>query len=217
MSKKNMWTAIVAVVAVAVVAGASFGLAGHAHSHSTKSSDKSSMSMKMSSSMDMSSSMNMSSSSSMNMSSSSSMDMAMMEADTSLPSDLPTAKNPKFKVGSKITLEATHMANMKGAKGTVAAVYDAKLYEVDYQPTTGGQKVTGHKWLTKDDFSDMMDHKQGDMVTLTGDHMPGMKGAMATVTKVEDGPAYAVNFEPTNGGKMVMNHKYLITSEIKAR
>ncbi|CAK1223196.1 YdhK family protein [Fructobacillus evanidus] len=154
-----------------------------------------------------------SSSSSMAMSSS----MSGMNMDESLPTDLPNANQPKYPVGSKITLEADHMTGMKGAKGTVAAAYDVKLYEVDYQPTNGGKKVSGHKWLTKEDFSDMMDHQEGDRVTLTSTHMAGMKGAKATITKVVNGPAYAVNYQPTNGGKMVMNHKYLVESEIKSR
>ncbi|USS91860.1 YdhK family protein [Fructobacillus americanaquae] len=160
-----------------------------------------------------SSQMQMSSSSAMAMSSS----MSGMDMDESLPTDLPNANQPKYSVGSKITLEADHMTGMKGAKGTVVAAYAVKLYEVDYQPTNGDKKVSGHKWLTKEDFSDMMDHQVGDMVTLTSTHMAEMKGAKATITKVVNGPAYVVSYQPTNGGKMVMNHKYLVESEIKSR
>lgn len=194
MSKKTIWTLVAAAVVVVVAGGVVLATSGK------KSSSSKEMNM-----------------SGQKMSMSSSMDMSMANMDSSLPTDLPNASQPKYAVGSKITVLATHMANMKGAKGTVAAAYDVKLYQVDYQPTNGGKKVTGHKWLTRDEFSDKQDHQKGDMVTLTGDHMAGMKGAMATITKVENGPAYAINFEPTNGGKMVMNHKYLIESEIKAR
>lgn len=206
MSKKAL--ALIAAIVVIVAGVATAIVVGNHQSNSKNNGSMSGMSMSSDKKMNMSSSMDMSSSMS---------DMSGMKMDESLPTNLKAAENPKYPVGTAITLEATHMSGMKGAQGTVAAVYDAKVYEVTYQPTNGGQKVTGHKWLTKDDFKDMKDHKKGDKVTLESDHMPNMKGAKATITKVEDGPAYAVNYQPTTGGNMVMNHKYLVESEIQAR
>lgn len=206
MSKKTL--ALIAAIVVIVAGVASAIVVGNHQSNSKNNGSMSGMSMSSDKKMNMSSSMDMSSSMS---------DMSGMKMDESLPTNLKAAENPKYPVGTAITLEATHMSGMKGAQGTVAAVYDTKVYEVTYQPTNGGQKVTGHKWLTKDDFKDMKDHKKGDKVTLESDHMPNMKGAKATITKVEDGPAYAVNYQPTTGGNMVMNHKYLVESEIQAR
>lgn len=165
---------------------------------------------------DQMSGMSMSSSKMKESSSDDSMSMSMM-MDGKLPTGLAEATNPKYKVGQEITLLATHMPNMKGAKGTVAAAYDTKLYAVDFTPTNSDKAVKNHKWLTMVDFSDHMEHKVGDEVTLDSDHMVGMKGAKAKVVKVVDGPAYAVNFTPTNGGKMVMNHLYLDQDEIEAR
>lgn len=206
MSKKAL--ALIAAIVVIVAGVATAIVVGNHQSNSKNNGSMSGMSMSSDKKMNMSSSMDMSSSMS---------DMSGMKMDESLPTNLKAAENPKYPVGTAITLEATHMSGMKGAQGTVAAVYDTKVYEVTYQPTNGGQKVTGHKWLTKDDFKDMKDHKKGDKVTLESDHMPNMKGAKATITKVEDGPAYAVNYQPTTGGNMVMNHKYLVESEIQAR
>lgn len=206
MSKKAL--ALIAAIVVIVAGVATAIVVGNHQSNSKNNGSMSGMSMSSDKKMNMSSSMDMSSSMS---------DMSGMKMDESLPTNLKAAENPKYPVGTAITLEATHMSGMKGAQGTVAAVYDTKVYEVTYQPTNGGQKVTGHKWLTKDDFKDMKDHKRGDKVTLESDHMPNMKGAKATITKVEDGPAYAVNYQPTTGGNMVMNHKYLVESEIQAR
>ncbi|CAK1230652.1 hypothetical protein FFRU_050420 [Fructobacillus fructosus] len=206
MSKKTL--ALIAAIVVIVAGVATAIVVGNHQSNSKNNGSMSGMSMSSDKKMNMSSSMDMSSSMS---------DMSGMKMDESLPTNLKAAENPKYPVGTAITLEATHMSGMKGAQGTVAAVYDTKVYEVTYQPTNGGQKVTGHKWLTKDDFKDMKDHKKGDKVTLESDHMPNMKGAKATITKVEDGPAYAVNYQPTTGGNMVMNHKYLVESEIQAR
>ncbi|CAK8053628.1 YdhK family protein [Eupransor demetentiae] len=192
MSKKVLFSVIAAVLVVA--AGAWYFTS---QSHKNDSSSKMSSSMSMSSSMKMSSGMK-------------------MKTNGTLPTGLAQAQDPKYKVGQDITLEATHMAGMKGAKGTVAAVYDAKLYEVDFK-STDGMEVKNHKWLTKVDFKDGMDHKAGDKVTIESDHMSGMKGAKGTVVKVVDGPAYAVNFQPTNGGKEVTNHLYLAEDEIEAR
>ncbi|MBC9118506.1 YdhK family protein [Fructobacillus fructosus] len=206
MSKKTL--ALIAAIVVIVAGVATAIVVGNHQSNSKNNGSMSGMSMSSDKKMNMSSSMDMSSSMS---------DMSGMKMDESLPTNLKAAENPKYPIGTAITLEATHMSGMKGAQGTVAAVYDTKVYEVTYQPTNGGQKVTGHKWLTKDDFKDMKDHKKGDKVTLESDHMPNMKGAKATITKVEDGPAYAVNYQPTTGGNMVMNHKYLVESEIQAR
>ncbi|CAK1231129.1 LysM repeat (LysM) [Fructobacillus fructosus] len=206
MSKKTL--ALIAAIVVIVAGVATAIVVGNHQSNSKNNGSMSGMSMSSDKKMNMSSSMDMSSSMS---------DMSGMKMDESLPTNLKAAENPKYPVGTAITLEATHMSGMKGAQGTVSAVYDTKVYEVTYQPTNGGQKVTGHKWLTKDDFKDMKDHKKGDKVTLESDHMPNMKGAKATITKVEDGPAYAVNYQPTTGGNMVMNHKYLVESEIQAR
>lgn len=206
MSKETL--ALIAAIVVIVAGVATAIVVGNHQSNSKNNGSMSGMSMSSDKKMNMSSSMDMSSSMS---------DMSGMKMDESLPTNLKAAENPKYPVGTAITLEATHMSGMKGAQGTVAAVYDTKVYEVTYQPTNGGQKVTGHKWLTKDDFKDMKDHKKGDKVTLESDHMPNMKGAKATITKVEDGPAYAVNYQPTTGGNMVMNHKYLVESEIQAR
>lgn len=206
MSKKTL--ALIAAIVVIVAGVATAIVVGNHQSNSKNNGSMSGMSMSSDKKMNMSLSMDMSSSMS---------DMSGMKMDESLPTNLKAAENPKYPVGTAITLEATHMSGMKGAQGTVAAVYDTKVYEVTYQPTNGGQKVTGHKWLTKDDFKDMKDHKKGDKVTLESDHMPNMKGAKATITKVEDGPAYAVNYQPTTGGNMVMNHKYLVESEIQAR
>lgn len=54
----------------------------------------------------------------------------------------------------------------------------------------------------------------GSKVTLTADHMDGMKGAPATVVGAYTTTAYAVNYRPTTGGAMVENHKWVVQQEI---
>lgn len=57
--------------------------------------------------------------------------------------------------------------------------------------------------------------EKGDKVTITAGHMPGMKGAEATVKGAYKTHAYVVSYEPTNGDKKVNNHKWVVNEEIK--
>ncbi|MEH7547878.1 YdhK family protein [Neobacillus vireti] len=55
--------------------------------------------------------------------------------------------------GTKVTLEADHMKGMKGATGTIDSAEKTTVYMVDYNPTTGGEKVTNHQWVTESELS----------------------------------------------------------------
>ncbi|SFC35512.1 Protein of unknown function [Bacillus sp. OV322] len=58
-------------------------------------------------------------------------------------------------------------------------------------------------------------YKPGSGVILKADHMKGMNGAKATVKGAYDTTAYVLNYTPSNGGKKVKNHKWVIKEEIK--
>ncbi|WP_425590648.1 YdhK family protein [Guptibacillus hwajinpoensis] len=55
--------------------------------------------------------------------------------------------------GTEVTLEASHMKGMKGAKASIDSAYQTTVYMIDYMPTTGGEKVTNHKWVTEEELS----------------------------------------------------------------
>ena len=55
----------------------------------------------------------------------------------------------------------------------------------------------------------------GTEVTLTTDHMEGMKDAPATVVGAYKTVTYAVNYTPTDGGPEVTNHKWVVQEELK--
>jgi hypothetical protein len=55
----------------------------------------------------------------------------------------------------------------------------------------------------------------GSKAIILADHMPGMKGATATIVGAYDTAAYAVSYTPTTGGQSVKNHKWVIHEEIK--
>lgn len=65
-------------------------------------------------------------------------------------------KNPNnhpLKPGAKVVLDADHMTGMKGATATIDSVEKTTVYMVDYTPTTGGEKVKNHKWITESEIS----------------------------------------------------------------
>ncbi|WP_100489396.1 YdhK family protein [Sporolactobacillus pectinivorans] len=57
--------------------------------------------------------------------------------------------------------------------------------------------------------------KKGSKVTLKTDHMSGMMNAKGTVAGVYTTNVYTVTYHPTNGGKVVRNHKWVIQQELQ--
>ncbi|MFT8322081.1 MAG: YdhK family protein [Bacillus sp. (in: firmicutes)] len=66
--------------------------------------------------------------------------------------EMKNAGKTELASGTKVTLEADHMAGMKGATAKIESAEKATVYMVDYTPTTGGKKVTNHKWLTENEL-----------------------------------------------------------------
>ncbi|MBU8785142.1 MULTISPECIES: DUF1541 domain-containing protein [Bacillus] len=67
--------------------------------------------------------------------------------------DIKDAGDKPFKPGAKVTLEAGHMKEMKGATATIDSAEKTTVYMVDYKPTTGGKEVKNHMWLTESELS----------------------------------------------------------------
>jgi hypothetical protein len=57
-------------------------------------------------------------------------------------------------------------------------------------------------------------YEVGSMAIIKEGHMEGMKGAEATIVGAYDTVAYAISYDPTNGGERVENHKWVIHEEI---
>lgn len=136
-----------------------------------------------------------------------------------IPQGLKEAKNPTYKVGSQVILQDDHMPGMKGATATISGAYDTTVYAVSYTPTTGGEKVTNHKWVIHEDLQNagLEPYKAGDQVTLAVEHMPGMKGATATIDYAEQTTVYMVDYTPTHGGQPIKNHQWFIGSELSPK
>lgn len=131
------------------------------------------------------------------------------------PAGIREAANPAFPVGSKVTLAADHMPGMDGADATVVGAYDTRTYAVSYTPTDGGAPVHNHKWVVQEEIEGAGDATldDGSKVVLTADHMPGMKGAEATIDSSTEQTVYMVDY--TADGMEMTNHKWVVEDEIR--
>ncbi|RYM06084.1 DUF1541 domain-containing protein [Sporolactobacillus sp. THM7-7] len=147
------------------------------------------------------------------------MDMDMHSSSGEVPKGLKEAKDPAFKVGSKAVIHADHMEGMNGAEATIVGAYDTTVYAVSYTPTNGGKRVTHHKWVIQEDIKDAGDKpfQPGEKVTLTADHMKGMKGATAVIDSAKQTTVYMVDYMPTTGGEKVTNHQWLTEDELSSK
>ncbi|MBU3824990.1 MAG: DUF1541 domain-containing protein [Candidatus Oceanisphaera merdipullorum] len=134
-----------------------------------------------------------------------------------LPSNLKQADNPKYPVGSTATIITDHMGGMKDAKATIVGAFDTMVYSISYTPTTGGDKVTDHKWIVHEEIMDAQDspYKVGDKVRTSGNHMPGMNDAEATIDSVNKTIVYVVDYTDTQNGEQVKNHQWVTEDELK--
>ncbi|MBT2705148.1 YdhK family protein [Chryseobacterium sp. ISL-80] len=55
----------------------------------------------------------------------------------------------------------------------------------------------------------------GSQAIIEADHMPGMKGALATIKGAYDTTAYSITYYPTTGGEPVKDHKWVIHEELE--
>ena len=143
-----------------------------------------------------------------------------MEHDESgeVPEGLKEAENPVYPVGSQVVIENDHMPGMEGASGTVVGVFDTIAYEVTYPDTETGEIVANHKWVVHEELENAQDepYQEGDEVTLEASHMPGMKGATATIDSAEDTRVYMVTYTDTKTGDTVENHKWMSEDELSS-
>ncbi|MBM7694089.1 hypothetical protein JOC77_003533 [Peribacillus deserti] len=68
--------------------------------------------------------------------------------------EIKNARDKPYKSGEEVTLKADHMKGMKGAKAKIDSAQQTTVYMIDFTPTTGGEKVKNHKWVTESELSD---------------------------------------------------------------
>ncbi|KRG11166.1 DUF1541 domain-containing protein [Staphylococcus sp. NAM3COL9] len=135
------------------------------------------------------------------------------------PDGMKHTDDSKFKKGDEVTITAGHMPGMKNAEATVKGAYKTYAYVVSYTPTNGDKKVNNHKWVVNEEVADATKNgfKKGATVKLEAAHMPGMKGAEAQIDDVEKTTVYMVDYKSTENDKIVKDHKWMTTDELKSR
>lgn len=94
------------------------------------------------------------------------------------PEGMEKANSPTYPVGTTVTLTADHMPGMKGSEATISGAFDTTAYSVSYTPTDGGERVTNHKWVVREELENPGNAplEEGTEVVLDADHMAGMDG-----------------------------------------
>ncbi len=130
---------------------------------------------------------------------------------------LTPAVNALYPVGSRVLIDTDHMDGMQGAVGIVTGTFDTTLYAVDYI-SDSGEAVMNHRWVIAEEIGGGKDkaYVVGDTVTLGFGHMGGHGGAgmSAVITSVVNGPAYMVDYDPTDGSDRVVNHQWMAEFEL---
>ncbi|WP_174613512.1 YdhK family protein [Virgibacillus ihumii] len=145
-----------------------------------------------------------------------------MSSSGKVPAGLQEAKNPKYEVGSNAIIKAEHMhmKGMSGARATIVGAFDTTAYAVSFTPTNGGEPVKNHKWVIHEELlvedPGEAPLEPGTEVILNADHMKGMNGAKAVIDSAVETTVYMVNFTPSTGGEKVVNHKWVVESELES-
>lgn len=67
--------------------------------------------------------------------------------------EIPDAGEEVLKPGSEVTINADHMEGMDGVKAEIDSAEQTTVYMINFTPTTGGEEVTNHKWVTESELS----------------------------------------------------------------
>lgn len=136
-----------------------------------------------------------------------------------IPEGLKEAENPKFPVGSKAIVNASHTDGMEGAEATIKAAYDTKVYSVTYNPTNGDPIDENHKWFVEGEIALINEAdegaklEEGANVIIEADHQPGMLGAEGYIETIEETTVYVVDYV-NSLGETVEDHLWLKESEL---
>ncbi|CAI2651521.1 hypothetical protein AKUA2003_12790 [Apilactobacillus kunkeei] len=115
-----------------------------------------------------------------------------------------TKKTTAKKSSMKMTKKSSKKMNMKHSMMS-GMMMDGLEMNMNSKLPKGLKKATHTKFHV------------GQKVILKAKHMEGMYNAKATVAGVYKTNLYEIDFMPTNGGKMVKNHKWVVSSELKAK
>lgn len=140
---------------------------------------------------------------------------------------LEPAQAPAYSAGEQVTVLVDHVMGdmvmkMKGAPATIVAGYHTRAYAVTFYTNDGSHElVTDHKWIIQREIEGQTDDSaplaDGTEITMLANHMPGMRGAKATIVSSQVSNVYIVDVAPFEGQKAMNNHRWLLQSELKAK
>lgn len=67
--------------------------------------------------------------------------------------ELKDAGEAPLEPGTEVTINANHMEGMGGATAEIDSAEETTVYMVNFTPTTGGEEVKNHKWVTESELS----------------------------------------------------------------
>lgn len=136
-----------------------------------------------------------------------------------IPEGMMPAVNPTYFKGDPVILSTDHMPGMEGAEAEIVEAFDTIAYSVTYEDSKTGEMVEHHKWVVHEELTEADRQEEafavGDEVTLEAYHMPGMEGQAAVIEEVLDTTVYMVDYQPTDGGEVIRNHKWVTEEEME--
>ncbi|USK67276.1 YdhK family protein [Peribacillus frigoritolerans] len=67
--------------------------------------------------------------------------------------EIKDAGDDPLEPGAEVTVDAAHMEGMDGAKAEIDSAEEMTVYMIDFTPTSGGEEVKNHKWVTESELS----------------------------------------------------------------
>ncbi|TQR20776.1 YdhK family protein [Psychrobacillus vulpis] len=67
--------------------------------------------------------------------------------------EIKDAGDKTLEPGTEVTIEADHMEGMEGVTAEIDSSEKTTVYMVNYTPTTGGEEVKNHKWVTESELT----------------------------------------------------------------
>ncbi|MFD9626620.1 YdhK family protein [Peribacillus muralis] len=67
--------------------------------------------------------------------------------------EIKDAGEKPYEPGAEVIINASHMKGMNGAAAHIETAEHTTVYMVDFTPTSGGEKVKNHKWVTESELS----------------------------------------------------------------
>ena len=132
-----------------------------------------------------------------------------------IPEGLKEAKNPKYKIGDKVIINAAHDDDMQGSEGTIVGAYETTVYSISYVSTHDEELEENEKWFVREEIQPLGEKKLdvGSKVIIEADREEGMKGAEGVIDTVEETVVYMVDYIDKEG-EPVKNYQWLKESEL---